>query len=119
MVNKLVGIVLCFAISPMALGEMVGSYMSEEECRLEVQRLSQEAGYADALYSVRSDGKGACEWTGIGVGKRTFIDAGIVSGSSRGFAEIHWVFGPAGSQIEITFFDPDGTVRYKESYARQ
>ncbi|MGQ9426968.1 hypothetical protein ACXYTJ_15045 [Gilvimarinus sp. F26214L] len=116
---KKMGFVLCCVVSPLVNADLVGSYVSEEECTLTVETLDRAAGYADAVYSLRSDGFGSCEWTGLGVGKRTFIDAGIASGATRGFVEVQWPFGPAGEQVRVTFLDTDGSILRKETYTRR
>ena len=101
-----------------SLAGMDGTYKSEANCTLTVEALDDDAGYADQKYAIRSDGTGACEWTGIGLGKRFKIEAGVVSQATTGFAEMNWVYGPEGSKVEITFFDTDGSVRHKEAFER-
>lgn len=104
--------------SQFAFAGMDGTYTSEAECTLTVEVMDADAGYADAKYDLRSDGTGACEWTGIGLGKRFKIEAGVVSQSTSAFAEMNWVYGPEGDKVEITFFDTDGTLRHKEVFMR-
>lgn len=106
-------------LSQISLAGMAGTYKSEANCKLTVEEMTADSGYADAKYSLRSDGTGACEWTGVGVGKRFKIEAGVVSQSTTAFAEMNWVFGPEGDKVEITFFDTDGTLRHKESFQRE
>lgn len=106
-------------VSGMATADMDGIYISKDKCRLKVEQIAEDDGYADATFHLRSDGTGACEWTGVGVSKRTIIDAGIVSGSSRAFVEMNWVYGPMGNKIEVTFYDTDGTKRYTDSYEKE
>jgi len=106
-------------ISQISIAGMVGTYKSEDDCMLTVEVLADPAGYADAKYNLRSDGIGACEWTGVGVGKRFKIEAGVVSQSTTAFAEMNWVYGPEGDKVEITFYDTDGSMRHKESFQRE
>lgn len=116
---QLVVVALCCAtLSSVASADMVGAYSSSDGCTVTIEVLKEDKGYTDGLYKLRSDGTGACEWTGIGVAKKTHLDAGMASGSIRGFLEMHWVFGPAGDKVDVTFFEPDGTVRLKNSYNR-
>ncbi|MCW8193594.1 hypothetical protein F6455_02190 [Proteobacteria bacterium 005FR1] len=118
MVTRIAGFALCLALAPMASAEMIGSYKSKDNCTLTIEALNEDRGYTDGIYKFRSDGTGACEWTGMGIAKKTYIDGGIASGATRGFVEMHWVFGPAGGQVDVTFFEPDGSVRLKDSYTR-
>lgn len=105
--------------SQFALAGMDGQYKSDVNCTLTVKVLADAAGYADAKYDIRSDGPGACEWTGIGLGKRFKIEAGVVSQATTAFAEMNWVYGPEGDKVEITFYDTDGTLRHKEIFLRE
>ena len=102
-----------------SIAGMDGIYQSEAECKLTVKKVDDPAGYADAKYDVRSDGTGACEWTGVGVGKRFKIEAGVISQSTSAFAEMNWVYGPEGDKVEVTFYDTDGTLRHTETFVRQ
>jgi hypothetical protein len=120
--KKFAGLVMLVTgviFSQLSFAGLVGVYKSETDCKLTVEELGGNAGYADAKYSLRSDGTGACEWTGVGVGKRFKIEAGLVSQSSVAFAEVDWVFGPEGDKVEITYFDTDGSLRHKESFLRE
>lgn len=118
MMKKISGIALCLALSPFASADLAGSYQSKDNCTLTIEALKVESGYTDGIYKLRSDGTGACEWTGMGVAKKTAIDGGMASGSTHGFVAMKWVFGPAGGQVDVTFYEPDGSVRLKESYTR-
>lgn len=102
-----------------AFAEMPGTYQSEANCTLNITKIDVESGYADGIYKLRSDGVGSCEWTGVGVAKRTHLEIGLVSGSLTSFADVNWVFGPAGDKVEIIYYDTDGKVRNKESFTRK
>ena len=101
-----------------AFAEMPGTYVSDGKCTLQVNKIDIDSGYADGIYKLRSDGVGPCEWTGVGVAKRTHLEIGLVSGSLTSFADVNWVFGPAGDMVEITYYDSEGKVRNKESFTR-
>ena len=115
----LITTIILALVSSVSFAGMEGSYKSEASCTLTVEKLAGKAGYADGKYSLRSDGTGACEWTGLGIGKRFKIEAGMASQSSTGFIEANWVFGPEGDKVEINFFDTDGSMAHKEVFQRE
>ncbi len=105
-------------LSTFSFAGLSGTYMSEADCKLTVEEIPGDAGYGDGQYRLRSDGTGACEWTGFGIGKRFKIEAGMASQATSGFIEANWVFGPEGSKVELSFFDTDGTPAHKEVFQR-
>jgi len=116
-----IGVLLIgMGIGGFAHAGLPGVYVSSDSCQLTVEMFDVKSGWADAVYALRSDGVGACEWSGVGVAKRTSIEGGIISnGGSLGFANMSWVFGPEGNKIEVTYYDSDGTPRHKESFTRK
>ncbi|GAB1263201.1 hypothetical protein NBRC116493_27070 [Aurantivibrio infirmus] len=112
--------VLLSSIGAFAQAGLPGVYVSKDACQLTVEMLEAESGYADAVYSMHSDGTGACEWSGVGIAKRTSIEGGIISnGGSIGFANMSWVFGPEGNKVDVVYYEPDGTERHKETFTRK
>jgi hypothetical protein len=89
-------------------------------CTLEVKSIGKSPKYGDELYSLQSSGEGSCEWTAVGLAKNFKISAGIVtSGGYTGFVAANWPFGPGGSQMNIASFNPDGSVRNNEIFAKK
>ena len=87
---------------------------------LVIQSLEAEHKYGDGLFELESSGIGACNWSAIGLSKSYVITGGMVTnGGASAFLKLTFPFGPAGKRVELTAFDPDGTVRNQEIFARQ
>jgi hypothetical protein len=117
---------LLFASTTQAQTMIEGVYASAAgdngrgACTLEVKSIGKSPKYGDELYSLQSTGEGACEWTAVGLAKNFKISAGIVtSGGYTGFVAANWPFGPGGAQVNIASFNPDGSVRNNEVFAKK
>lgn len=97
-----------------------GKYVSDTKCLMTVEMLDIEKGMSEGFFKVMSEGDGTCHWKGVGVAKGTHLDVGAVVSLSAvlSFGDLNWVFGPAGDQVQITFFDINGKELYKQTYSR-
>ena len=99
---------------------LAGKYTSASKCSLAIEQLDMEAGMTEGYFKATSTGDGTCTWKGLGVAKQSHIAlAGAVSLSAvLSFADLNWVFGPGGDQIQITFFDTEGKEINKQTFNR-
>lgn len=118
--RRLIAACCLLGFSIPAMADLEGHYTSDSKCDMKIEKLDMERGMTDGYFRVVSEGNGTCHWDGFGVAKRTHMDvAAVVSLSANlSFADLNWMFGPDGGQVEITFFDNSGKVLNKQTYNR-
>ncbi|MBT3530704.1 MAG: hypothetical protein HOF74_04750 [Gammaproteobacteria bacterium] len=103
-----------------------GTYQSEGDsngtgkCTLIIKSITESRKYGDESFELESSGDGACEWSAIGLSKSYAITGGMVtSGGAPAFVKLAFPFGPAGSRLEMTAYDLDGSIRVNEVFAKK